>query len=48
MGRERLGGRRWRRRERVSAAAESDDVEEREGGWVEGVGGGAEVGVGPP
>lgn len=46
VGRERLGGRRWRRRERASAAAESGVVEERDGCTVEGVGGGADVG--PP
>lgn len=44
VGRERLGGRRWRRRERVSMA--ESDVEEREDCVDDGVGGGADVG--PP
>lgn len=39
---ERVGGRRWRRRERRSVAAESE-VEVKLGLVVEGVGGGAEV-----
>lgn len=42
LGRERVGGRRWRSLERVSAVA-PDDVDRRLLGCVEGVGGGAEV-----
>lgn len=40
-GRERVGGRRWRRRDRTSEG--SDEVERGLGCWVDGVGGGAAV-----